>query len=199
MVQKRFPATVTTGEDTFLYDKKINAELYAYLQSKSYPNDKKETVVLKSNLDKQEVIIEKIGVKSRSTLRNHLNYLIQKGYVIDDKENKCYILQEVENVFLMLPLDTLYFIQDTVKEAVYKVYIYLGQRWKWKGANYTFTAEEIAEHLGTNLSGNLTVRRQINNALIALQNNGLIDYEHTYDGKVPKYRLKNWSVHFKNV
>ena len=74
MVEKRFPATVTIDDDvtTFLHDKKINAELYAYLQSKSYPDEKKRTVVKKSDLDKQDEICKIIGVRSRSTLRTHL-------------------------------------------------------------------------------------------------------------------------------
>ena len=96
----------------------------------------------------------------------------------------------------MIPLDTMHFIKDTVREQVYKVYIYLGQRWKYK-QGYVFTEEEIAEHLGLKLDGNLVARRQIKNALIALQNNELIKYELFYEGKVPKHRLVDWSFKYK--
>lgn len=128
MVEKRFPATVTIDDDvtTFLHDKKINAELYAYLQSKSYPDDNKRTIVKKSDLDKQDEICKIIGIRSRSTLRSHLLYLIEVGYVVDEKDAKQYYLPDLEQIYLLIPLDTLHFIQDTVKEAVYKVYIYLG-------------------------------------------------------------------------
>ena len=196
MVEKRFPATVTIDENTttFLHDKRINAELYAYLQSKSYPDKNKRTVVKKSNLDKQVDICRIIGIKSRSTLRAHLDYLIETGYVVNEVAEKQYYLPDLEQIYLLIPLDTLQFIQDTVKESVYKTYIYLGQRWKYK-QGYTFTQEEIAEHLGFTLAGNETVRRQIKNYLIALQNNGLIDYIQIYEGKVPKYKLLSWSFH----
>ena len=140
-------------------------------------------------------MIEILGLKSPTTLRAHLNYLIEVEYVILDKEHKRYILPDREEIFLMLPLDTVQFLNDTVKNQVYKIYIYLGQRWKYK-QNYTFTQEEIANHLGTTLVGNETVRRQIKNSLVALQNNGLIDFEQFYEGKIPKYRLTNWSVKY---
>ena len=53
VIQKRFPATVTIeeGVQTFLHDKKIDAELYALLQQYSFPVDG-ATVVKKSNLPK---------------------------------------------------------------------------------------------------------------------------------------------------
>jgi len=136
-----------------------------------------------------------LGIKSATTLRTHLKYLISSDYVIENKETKSYILPDKEKVFLYIPFDTLQFINDTIKEQVYKIYIYLGQRHKYK-SGYVFTQEEIAQHLGLALTGNETVRRQIKNSLICLQNNGLIDYEQFYEGKVPKYRLKNWSTEF---
>ena len=74
LVEKRFPATVTVDEDvtTFLHDKKINAELYAYLQSKSYPDEDKRTVVLKSNLDKQDDICIYPRARARVPARDPL-------------------------------------------------------------------------------------------------------------------------------
>ena len=153
------------------------------------------TIVEKSRLPKQDEMLTTLGIKSKTTFRSHLKYLIDSEYVIDDVKNKRYILPDKENIFFYLPLETVQFINDTVKEQVYKIYLYLGQRWKYK-PGYVFTQEEIAEHLGTSLAGNETVRRQIRNALIALQNHGLIGYEQFYEGKVPKYRLINWSTQF---
>lgn len=49
-VSKRFPANTSMEETTFLNDKKVNGELYALLQSYSYPNDKQETIVVKKSL-----------------------------------------------------------------------------------------------------------------------------------------------------
>ena len=48
-VSKRFPADTTLEELTFLNDKKLDAELYAYLQMNSYPAGG-ETVVFKRDL-----------------------------------------------------------------------------------------------------------------------------------------------------
>lgn len=138
----------------------------------------------------QAKICEKIGVKSPKTYRAHLQYLLDTGYVIDN--NNVYILPEVEDIYLLLPLDTLHFILDTVTESVIKIYVYLGQRYKYK-RDYVFTQEEIAQHLGVRLDGKPETRRQIKNALIALQNNGLIEYETFYDGKSHRYRLLKWS------
>lgn len=72
MIQKRFPAnTDLKMEISFLKDPKIDAELYAYLQSLSFP-DEGETVVAKIDIPTQAKVAEKIGVKSTKTLRAHL-------------------------------------------------------------------------------------------------------------------------------
>jgi hypothetical protein len=47
------------------------------------------------------------------------------------------------------------------------MYIYLGQRWKYK-PGYVFTQEEVAEHIGIKLDGNAVARRMIKHGLIAL-------------------------------
>jgi hypothetical protein len=50
----------------------------------------------------------------------------------------------------MIPLDTLQFLNSCLKDRVIKLYIYLGQRWKYKQDKYTFTLRELGEHLGMN-------------------------------------------------
>lgn len=179
-----------TKEITFLKDSKIDAELYAYLQSISRPDDG-VTIVVKKDMPKQADIISKIGIKSPKTYRTHLQYLIDKGYVEDKGE--VYVLPNIEDIYLLLPLVTIQFLLDTIKESVIKVYIYLGQRWKYK-KGYVFTQEEIAEHLGIKLAGNPRGRQMISNALDVLQNNGLISFEHFFDGKSPRHRLTDWSM-----
>ena len=157
----------------------------------SYP-DEGVTYVRKKDLPSQAVICEKIGIKSPKTYRAHLKELMDKGYVVEEEGGKRYILPNVEDIYLLLPLDTLQFILDTIAEPVIKVYIYLGQRYKFK-SDYVFTQEEIAQHLGMNLDGNASARRLIRNAMIALQNHGLISFEQFFDGKSPRYRLTDWS------
>ena len=144
----------------------------------------------------QTKLVGKDGIlpySSPKTYRAHMKYLIDTGYVIEEKDR--YILPNIEDIYLLLPLDTLQFILDVVTESVIKIYIYLGQRYKFK-KDYVFTQEEIAQHLGVKLDGKPETRRKIKNGLIALQNHGLIEYETFYDGKSHRYRLLNWSKQF---
>lgn len=54
IVQKRFPADTDLNKRTFLNDPKIDAELYAYLQSISVPDETgTETRVYKKDLPSQ--------------------------------------------------------------------------------------------------------------------------------------------------
>lgn len=123
-IQKRFPADTDLSYLTFLNDKKLDSELYAYLQSISYADDSKRTVVYKSSLPVQAEICKKIRVKSAKTYREHLKYLMERGFV--EEEDDCYVLPNQERMFLMIPLETLGFLLDTLQEHVIKVYIYLG-------------------------------------------------------------------------
>lgn len=195
-INKRFPADTTLTQATFLNDKKIDSELYAYLQGLSYPNDKKETVVNKSTLPKQTDICGAIGIKSPKTLRVHLNYLLDTGYLEDCGDE--YHLPNKEEIYFLIPLETTKFLHDCLTEKVVKVYIYLAQRWKYKGNQYTFTVEDIAEHIGINLSGHSRNYEIINNALICLMNNGLIDFVEYYENKKPIKRLINFSLYYKD-
>lgn len=181
---------------TFLNNKKINGELYGYLQSLSYADENKQTVVYKNSLPTQKMICEKINVKSPKTYRNHLSYLIESGYLIE-KEDR-YILPDMENIFLLVPLDTLNFICDTLNEQVIKIYIYLGQRYNYKksidsNAYYEFTSAELAQHLGMKVEGNMRTYEIIDNALLCLQKLELIDYKVIYENKKPKKLLTKFS------
>lgn len=114
-IQKRFPADTQINKDqlTFLSDKKVNAELYAFFQSLSMPRDK-ETYVSKTDLPTQTEICKKIGVKSPKTYRTHLKYLIDQGYIIDNETE--YYLPKKEDIYLLIPLETLQFLLDTLNE-----------------------------------------------------------------------------------
>jgi hypothetical protein len=82
-VNKRFPADTSMDKTTFLNDNHVDAELYALLQLYSFPNDKKETEVIKKDLPKQAVLCNKLGISSPKTLRAHMKYLVDNGYLID--------------------------------------------------------------------------------------------------------------------
>lgn len=191
-VKKRFPADTDLAKDiTFLKDKKLDGDLYNYLQIQSYPIDG-ETIVLKSNLPVQKDIAKCLGCNDK-TYREHLKYLILRGYVVEEKDR--YILPKIENVYIMIDKSTSQFIFDSMKPHLLKMYIYLGQRYKYKDG-YVFTQEEIAKHLGIKLAGNADARSKIKNGLLLLRNCGLVMFAQFYDGKVPKYRLISWSSEY---
>lgn len=194
-IKKRFPTNTTLKEKTFLNDKKIDAELYAFLQELSYPNQQKETIVNKKEMPTQAEICSNLGIKSPKTLRAHLKYLIATGYV-EDREDE-YYLPDKEDIFTLLPFSTLKFLNDCLKDQVVKIYLYLGQRWNYKGSQYIFTIEELAEHIGIKLEGNLRGYEVINNALTCLMNNDLINYVEFYENNKPRKRLTNFSLEYK--
>lgn len=78
----------------------------------------------------QAIICNILGIKSPKTYRTHLNYLIEARYIVDNKIE--YYLSNQEEIFFLIPLEALKFLNDYLKEQVIKIYIYLGQRWKHK-------------------------------------------------------------------
>ena len=190
-IQKRFPANTVLDEITFLNDKKVDGELYALYQEYSRPVEEDGeyiTIVNKKDLPTQTVICAKLGIKSAKTYRSHRDYLVDSGYVIDDAEQGRYILPNKESIFLMIPLRTLQFLNDTIKEQVIKVYIYLGQRWKFK-KDYVFTVKEVGQHIGVKVDNDSRAYTLINNALLCLESIGLIKVENI----VPKKKLVNFT------
>lgn len=140
---------------------------------------------------------ETLGIKSPKTLRNHLNYLIEQGYV-QDRQDK-YILPEMENIYFLIPLKTLKYLNDNCKEHVIKIYVYLGQRYKWaldKGIAYEFTLEELGNHIGIKVKNNSRGYEIINNALELLNNSGLIDYVSFFDGQMQKKKMTKFSYEY---
>jgi len=199
-IEKHFPADTSMEMLTFLNNKNIDGRLYAYLQSKSMPHKMSdgtyETRVDKFELGTQSEFCEAIQVKSPKTLRKHLGTLIETGYLREDGEY--YILVQKEDIFFKIPLDTLRFIQNIIPEDVIKIYIYLGQRYKYaatKGVKYSFSIKEIIEHLG--LSVGDKSRNFVKDGLDALMNNGLIKFVSYRDGKAPKLRLVDFSYEYK--
>ena len=83
------------------------------------------TVVAKDKIPKQNVMCERLGIKSPKTLRLHLNYLIERGY-IQKLDNGDYLLPEMENIYFLIPLKTLEYLRDNCREHVIKIYVYLG-------------------------------------------------------------------------
>lgn len=111
------------------------------------------------------------------------------------EEEDRYILPNKEDIYLLIPLATIQFIRDTMREPVIKTYVYLGQKWKQK-KGYEFSYEEIASHIGIKLAGNARGYQQITNILTALQNNELITISEPYwiGNNICQRRLLDWSA-----
>lgn len=204
IIEKHFPADTSLDMQTFLNNKNIDGRLYAYLQSKSIPvliedNGVKnyETRVDKHQMGTQTEFCKAVRIKSPKTLRKYLNILMITGYIED--KGSYYLLPRKEDIFFKIPLDTLRFIQNTVQEDVIKIYIYLGQRYKYAAINgykYSFTIKEIAEHLGLSINSE-NGRAFVKDGLDALMNNGLINFIPYHEGRVPKLRLMDFSYEYK--
>ena len=189
--------------NTFLNDKKVDGELYAYYQSiseKELYEGNYRTIVKKSSIPNQSEICKKIGIKSPKTLRDRLSYLITKGFITVLK-NGDYWLENKEDIYFLIPLKTIQYLRDNCKEHVFKIYVYLGQRHQYalkNGFQYTFSSEELGEHIGIKIKNNARGYEIINNALNLLENSGLIEYVEYFDGKVRAKKLIRFSFVHKS-
>ena len=157
-----------------------------------------KTIVYKSNMPAQSTICKILHIGDARTYKSHLKYLIESEYLIEEEDK--YILPNKEDIYLLIPLETIQFIKDTLKEPVIKTYIYLGQCWKQK-PNYEFTYEEIGKHIGVKLAGNARGYTMIDNILTALTNNGLINVSEPYwiGNNIRKQRLTAWSSQYTKL
>lgn len=195
--QKSFPANTDLKDQegnpilTFLCDPKVDGELYAYILSQSIGKDQ-ETRTYKSNLlPVAKIATEILGIKSRQTVYNHLNYLLEQEY-IEDKGDYYLIHNKKEKQYFNIPNDLIIYFQDVVKQPVIKTYIYLGQRNNYKPGQYVFTIKEICEHLGLSYNQERN-RTMVKNCLQALIDFKLISIAYFYEGKAPKMRLTHFS------
>lgn len=204
--EKRFPANTTLESLTFLNNKKVDGQLYGLMQSLSEVDKNKKagdrTFVLKSKMPTQAEMCRKLEIKSAKTYRTKLKELIELGYIIDEQDR--YALPDMEEIYFMIPIDTLNFIVDNYKTHVLKLYIYLGQRYKYalsQGRSYEFTLSELGEHIGVNVKDNSRGYEIINNALDALANDRLIEFKNIFDKKfnMKKKLLTNFSFEPKRM
>ena len=188
-----------------LGDKKVDYNLYGHLQAMSYFRDGKRFVyaaeATPSNLVKiltpdgtDRPLLSLATVKRVMTLFKSPDIgLITEGKVEDlsGKLVKCYWLNEDENYFQLIRLDTLKFLCDVANSDVIKTYAYLLNK-NFYFEDYSFSCKEIAEMLG--YSYRTEVVSKVENILKSLKAFGLVEhadyYEKNYDGNpVPKKRL----------
>lgn len=149
----------------------------------------------------QKEMCDKLKIKSPKTLREHLKYLVEQGYLLPgDNKDVAYILPEIEDIYFLIPLDTLKYLNNNCKKHVIKIYVYLGQRYKMAlnlGRQYEFTLEELGTHIGIEIKNHAKQYEVVNNALELLYNSGLIQYVSFFDGQMQKKKLISFSFEYK--
>ena len=194
-------------------DKKVNDNIYGYLQSISYLNKDGERFIYKSDVSPTKIerhfkSCEGMEI-SLSTVKRNLTLfkskkvgLLVEGKTMDNynREVDVYFLPMIEDEpYKLIPLETLKYLVDTSNGNVIKTYVYLLNKYGWK-RDYTFTKGELIEGIGYNPNsrdkeGKYVSYEMMDNILLCLVNNGLLEYEEFYElnneGKpTPKHRIK---------
>ena len=166
--------------------KKINDILYGYLQIKSTLNVKTNVrYIKKSDVNFAEIERDLKGVYKSRTLANNLKNLIYYGFIGEDtmfdtygNKIKVYTFPyDVNDIYKLIPLDTLIFLVDTATPSVIATYAYLLNKWEWKH-QYIFTEAELIKNcLGIKSATHSRDYERINNVLLCLHLLGLIDFK----------------------
>ena len=192
---KRFPADTTLIVPRFLNMKQIDGELYGFLTSLT---EKDGDYILRKNMPTQSFICKVLKCKSPKTYRKHLQDLIEHGFVEAGQGEVAYRLPQVEDFYMYIPLETVQYLTDNCKEHVFKIYIYLGQKFRQK-KEYEFTLKELGEHVGLKVENSSRGYEILNNALKLLENSGLIVTEEFYDGVKPKRRILDFYLRMNHL
>ena len=214
IINKQYPATIRRGasdvelknkksdiNQLFLYDKNIDALVYTYFLDKSCPvqNDegKMQTRVWKTEIPNQDQIARVCRI-SKSTYCRKLKVLKDKGYIVDYDEY--YLIENPEDAFIHIPLDTIKFFLDACNSNVIKVFLYLAQGDKLAKSEgrhyYNFTRQEIMKVIKLSPT-NKESRVIMTNILDCLQNNGFIKVEDGFKGQKPIKKLVQFNLLYK--
>ena len=195
-----------------LGDKKVDYNLYGLLQAMSYLKDGKRFVyaadATPSKLLDMTPTDNGKKITSLKTIQRVMKFfkdsgLITEGKVEDlaGKQVKCFWLNEDENYFQLINLETLRFLCDVANSDVIKTYAYLLNKNNYF-EDYSFTCKEIVEVLGYYYKADTAKKAE--HILFALESFGLIKvasyYEKNFDGApVPRKRLINVSTIVKGL
>ena len=186
-----------------LGDKKVDYNLYGHLQALSYLKDGKRFVYAVDATPSQLLDMTPVDgagkkITSLATIKRVLKFFKDSGLITEGKvedlsgrEVKCFWLNEDENYFQFIQLDTLRFLCNTTNSNVIKTYAYLlNKSFYFEG--YTFTKKELLDAIG--YSSKDKGQQLMDDILLGLSKFGLIKfescYERNYDGNpVPKMRL----------
>ena len=191
--------------------KKINDILYGYLQVKSTLNTETNMrYIKKDDVNFTEIEEDLKYTFKRRTLANHLSNLINCGFIGESEmidtygeSMKVYTFPyNVDSIYKLIPIETLRYLVDTANPSVVSIYVYLLNKWEWKGNKYIFTEAELIKNcLGVTSTSNSRDYIRVNNVLTCLVNNGLIEYKKVYSKKngvpIKKKKLLKVSTIYK--
>ena len=191
--------------------KKINDILYGYLQVKSTLNTETNIrYIKKDDVNFTEIEEDLKYTFKRRTLVNHLSNLINYGFIGESEmidtygeSMKVYTFPyNTDSIYKLIPIETLRYLVDTANPSVIAIYVYLLNKWEWKGNKYIFTEAELIKNcLGVTSTSNSRDYIRVNNVLTCLVNNGLIEYKKIYSKKngvpVKKKKLLRVSTIYK--
>jgi hypothetical protein len=191
--------------------KKINDILYGYLQVKSTLNTETNMrYIKKDDVNFTEIEEDLKYTFKRRTLVNHLSNLINYGFIGESEMIDTYgesikvytFPYNTDSIYKLIPIETLRYLVDTANPSVIAIYVYLLNKWEWKGNKYIFTEAELIKNcLGVTSTSNSRDYIRVNNVLTCLVNNGLIEYKKVYSKKdgvpVKKKKLLKVSTIYK--
>ena len=173
--------------------KKINDVLYGYLQVNSTLNTETNMrYIKKDDVNFTEIEEDLKHTFKRRTLVNHLSNLINYGFIGESEMTDTYgepmkvytFPYNTDSIYKLIPIETLRYLVDTANPSVVSIYVYLLNKWEWKGSKYTFTEAELIKNcLGVTSTSNSRDYIRVNNVLTCLVNNGLIEYKNDYSKK----------------
>ena len=155
------------------------------------------TVIYKQNMPTGLEMAEHLTPKgnsqkvSKATANRHFKKLMDYGYI--KKEKDYYEILNPEDSFLMVPLDTINFLLDNLRPHVFKTFIYLVQRNKFK-ENYEFTIQELAEHTGLSTTHRQSTNATLKNALLVLNKLNLV-----YCKEIVRINREGIPVHYYQI
>ena len=191
--------------------KKINDILYGYLQVKSTLNTETNMrYIKKDDVNFTEIEEDLKHTFKRRTLANHLSNLINCGFIGESEMIDTYgepmkvytFPYNTDSIYKLIPIETLRYLVDTANPSVVSIYVYLLNKWEWKGNKYIFTEAELIKNcLGVTSTSNSRDYIRVNNVLTCLVNNGLIEYKKVYSKKngvpIKKKKLLKVSTIYK--
>ena len=200
-IRKRFPMTKEFNK------KSTNDWLYGYLQSVSTVDSDKRTIVYKDKVNLAQLALlapknEKNKPPSRSKMSRDFNKLIALGFineikVVGVKGNMVDVYElpyDKQELYKLIPLETLSYLLDVCTMNVIKIYIYLLNKYQWKLKEddyYRFSLGEIIrECLGLKSTTHGRDYILVQNCLDALMKLKLINLSKDYgrvNGQLTSY------------